>query len=277
MRPLARKLALGAILPAAILIVWHVASARSVIVPSIGSVVDVLVHPFRPLSDLDSEPFALGVGISMLRVACGFALAAATGVPVGLLIGRSATARQVLAPTMAGAMAVSPIAWIPVAIVVFGLSSAATALYGQEHWRHGLLDQLRFATVVVIWMAAYFPIALNAAAGARAVRASHLESAAVLRATPWQRLTKIILPSAAPAIMTGLRLGGGIAWRVVIAAELFPGTRGGLGYMIATAHETGNYRYAFASIIAIGAVGLCLDALLRLAAARVGRWQPRER
>ena len=90
-------------------------------------------------------------------------------------------------------------------------------------------------------------------------------------------LTKVIIPSAAPAIVTGLRVGCGIAWRVIIAAEIFPGTRGGLGYMITTAHQQATYRYAFASILVIGAIGLVLDGLLRLAENRVSRWQPRER
>jgi len=82
---------------------------------------------------------------------------------------------------------------------------------------------------------------------------------------------------AAPSIMVGLRVGGGIAWRAIIAAEIFPGTRGGLGYMIATAHMQGAYEYAFASILVIAAIGLVLDGLLRLAAARVSRWQARQR
>jgi len=184
---------------------------------------------------------------------------------------------DMLSPTMAAAMVISPIAWIPVAIIAFGLSSPATALYGDEHWRFGLMDQLRFAIVGVIWLGAFFPITLNAAGGAKRVREAHIEAARVFGATRGQLLAKVILPSAAPAIMTGLRVGGGIAWRVIIAAEIFPGTRGGLGYMIATAHEQASYEYAFASILVIGAIGLALDGLLRLAEHRVGRWQPKER
>lgn len=268
---------LGAVLPLLILLVWHVASTGSVVVPSIGSVVDVLVHPFREPPALDSTPLASGVAISVLRVLCGFGLAAVTAIPVGLLVGRSRTARDMLAPTMAAAMVISPIAWIPVAIIVFGLSSPATVVYGEQAWQAGLLDQLRFAIVAVIWLGAFFPIALNAAAGAAKVRDAHLEAAAVLGASRRQVLSKIVLPSAAPSIMTGLRVGGGIAWRVIIAAEIFPGTRGGLGYMIATAHEQASYEYAFASIIVIGAIGLALDGTLRLAARPVSRWQPKER
>ncbi|MBL7141354.1 MAG: ABC transporter permease [Planctomycetes bacterium] len=271
------RLALGAVPPIAILIVWHVASVGSVVVPSIPAVVEVLAHPFRAPPTLDATSLASGALVSILRVLAGFALAAATAVPIGLLVGRSRTAMDVLQPTMAAAMVISPIAWIPVAIIVFGLSSPATALFGDEAWRYGLLDRVRFAIVAVIWLGAFFPIALNAAAGARGVREAHIESARVLGAGRRQVLAKIILPGAAPAIVTGLRVGGGIAWRVIIAAEIFPGTRGGLGYMIATAHAQASYEYAFASIIVIGAIGLALDGLLHLAAVRVSRWQPKER
>jgi len=271
------RVLLGAIVPVVILVVWHVASVGSVVVPSIGAVLEVLAHPLREPPALDSTSLASGALVSVLRVVCGFGLAAVTAIPIGLWVGRSQTAMDMLSPTMAAAMVISPIAWIPVAIIAFGLSSPATALYGDEHWRFGLLDQLRFAIVAVIWLGAFFPIALNAAGGAKRVREAHIEAARVLGATRGQVLAKVILPGAAPSIVTGLRVGGGIAWRVIIAAEIFPGTRGGLGYMIATAHEQASYEYAFASIIVIGAIGLVLDGLLRLAEHRVGRWQPKER
>jgi NitT/TauT family transport system permease protein len=240
-------------------------------------VVDVLIHPFREPLSLDATSLASGAIISVVRVACGFALAALTAVPIGLLVGRWRPAREVLAPTIAAAMVISPIAWMPIAIIVFGLSSPATAVWGDEAWRFGLLDQLRFAIVAVIWLGSFFPIVLNTAAGAGGVRDAHLEAARVLGASRRQLLTKVVLPSAGPSIMTGLRVGGGIAWRVIIVAEIFPGTRGGLGYMITTAHEQASYEYAFASIIVIAAIGLGIDGLLRLAARRVGRWQVKQR
>lgn len=276
-KTLIRKTLLGALIPVGVLLLWHFASADSVVVPSVWSVVEILIHPFSEPACLDSTSLGNGAMVSVLRVLCGFLLAVVTGVPTGLLIGRNRTARDILAPSTSVAMAISPIAWIPVTIIVFGLSSPATTVYGQDAWKHGVLDQLRFAIIAVIWMGAFFPIVLNTASGARGVRRSHVEAATVLGAGRFQVLTKIVLPSAAPAILTGLRVAGGIAWRVIIAAEIFPGTRGGLGYMIAVAHETASYEYAFASIIVIGAIGLCLDGLLRLASLRTSRWQVRER
>ncbi len=275
--PAIRKTLLGAVVPAAVLVVWHLASRGSVVVPSIGETLDVLVHPWRTPATLDATSLADGALISVLRVVCGFGLAAGTAVPVGVLVGRSRRAMEILSPTMSAAMVISPIAWVPVAIIAFGLSSPATAVFGEEAWRYGTLDQLRWAILAVIWMGAFFPIALNAAAGARGVRDAHVEAARVFGATRGQVLAKIVFPAASPAIFTGLRVGGGIAWRVIIAAEIFPGTRSGLGYMIATAHEQAAYEYAFAAILVIGAIGLGLDGGLRLLAHRLGRWEPKER
>jgi len=261
----------------AVLLLWHVASKESAIVPSIPAVFEVLAHPLQEPASLDAIPLAQSAAISMVRVGVGFGLAVLTGVPLGLLVGRSVWASDVVSPSLGAAMVISPVAWMPVTILVFGLSSPATALYGDDSWQHGVLDQLRFAIIGVIWLGTLFPIVLNTASGARAVRQAHLEAVRVLGASRWQVLSKVVLPGAAPAILTGLRVAGGIAWRVIIAAEIFPGTRGGLGYVITTAQTQAAYEYAFASILVIGVIGLVLDGGLRLLAVPVGHWQPRER
>ncbi len=272
-----RKAARGALLPLAVLGLWWLAARHSVVIPSIASVMDVLAHPFCEPPALDSTSLASGVAVSLLRVVLGFGLAAASGIPIGLLIGRCRAVNEMLSPSIAALMVISPVAWLPVTILVFGLSSPAAACFGDNAWQHGLLDQLRFAVLAVIWMSAFFPVALNTAAGVRGVREAHVEAARVLGASPGQLIRKIILPGAAPSILTGLRLGAGVAWRVIIAAEIFPGTRSGLGYMIVTAQEQGRYEYAFAAIVIIGVIGLALDGLLRAAAWPLGRWQAAQR
>jgi len=272
-----RKILLGSLVPAGLLGIWWAMSHDSAVVPSIASVIDVLVNPWRSPADLDTTSLAAGAYISILRVLLGFGLAAVTGVAAGFLIGLSRPGREMLAPTMSVAMAISPIAWLPVSIIVFGLSTPASVLFGNEAWRHNTLDQLSFAVVAVIWYGAFFPIALSSAAGVQGVRRAHIETVHALGASRMQTLTKVILPAAMPAIFTGLRVGAGIAWRVIVAAEIFPGTRSGLGYMISASHEIGEYRYAFAAIVVIGAIGLVLDGGFRLLAWRVGHWQPKER
>ncbi len=277
MKRVIRKLILGSVIPVGLLVVWHLASAHSVVVPSIGSVAMVLAHPFTEPAELDSASLAAGIALSLTRVAVGFSLAVFTAIPIGLLVGRCRFAREALSPVMAASMAVSPIAWIPVAIIIFGLSSPATMFYGADSWRHDMLDQVRLAIVAVIWMGAFFPMVVNVAAGAAGVRKSYCEAVTVLGAGRRQVLLKVILPGAAPAILTGLRVGAGISWRVIIAAELFPGTRGGLGYMISTSHEVVAYEYAFAGIVVIAAIGLVVDGMLSLAVRRTRRWQVEER
>ena len=178
------RVALGAVVPGAVLLAWHVASAGSVVVPSVASVFDVLAHPFREPPNLDATSLASGIAASVLRVACGFALAAVTAVPAGLLMGRCRAAMDLLSPAITAAMVVSPIAWMPVAIITFGLASPATVLYGDEAWRCGALDQLRFAIVAVVWLGAFIPIVINTASGARNARASHVEAARPYQSVP---------------------------------------------------------------------------------------------
>jgi NitT/TauT family transport system permease protein len=276
-RPVA-QIVLGAVLPAAILAGWHVAAqSGSAVVPPIGEVLGVLAHPFAEPENLDSAPLGIGATVSVLRVAIGFALAAATAIPIGLLLGRLQAVRDLLNPLISAVMVISPIAWMPVAIIAFGFASVGTVLYGEEAWRADILEQLTVAVIVVVWLGAFFPIALNASAGARGVREAHIEAVRMLGAGRVQILTKVVLPSAAPAIMTGMRVGVGIAWRVMVAAEFFPGTRSGLGHMIITAKDQTEYHYLYAAILVICAIGLILDGMLRLAHLGVSRWQRKER
>lgn len=272
------QIILGAVLPVAILVGWHVAALRgSAVVPPIGKVVGVLAQPFAEPETLDSAPLGIGVIVSVLRVGIGFALAAATAIPIGLLLGRLQAVRDLLNPLISAVMVISPIAWMPVAIIAFGFASVGTVLYGEEAWRADILEQLTLAVIVVVWLGAFFPIALNTAAGARGVREAHVEAVRMLGAGRVQLLTKVVLPSAAPAMMTGLRVGVGIAWRVMVAAEFFPGTRSGLGHVIITAKDQTEYHYLYAAILVICAIGLVLDGLLRLAHLGVSRWQRKER
>lgn len=280
LQTLARKALLGALLPLVLLTVWHVASMQSVIVPSIVEVLAVFAHPFEPPRALDSGPLAMGVLVSLLRVSLGFGLSAMLAVPLGLWIGRSRLAEEIVSPILSAGMVVSPIAWLPVTILVFGLSSVGRSVFGAESWRPGLpslMEQVSYAVVAVVAVGAFIPMLFNASAGARSVREAHLEVVRMLGAGPLQRFRTVILPASLPAVLTGLRIGAGVAWRVIVAAEIFPGTRSGLGYMIATAQQQASYEYAFAAILVIAVIGLALDGVFRLLLWRVGRWQEKQR
>ena len=113
-RSAVRRFAWGSVLPLVILAVWQVAALRSALVPSVGEVMGVLAHPFREPANLDAIPLGRSALISMIRIAAGFGLAVLTGVPVGVLAGRSRGFHEAVTPALSAAMVISPVAWLPV-------------------------------------------------------------------------------------------------------------------------------------------------------------------
>jgi NitT/TauT family transport system permease protein len=140
-----------------------------------------------------------------------------------------------------------------------------------------VLDQVQLAMLFILWYGAFFPIYLSTLHGVRGVRVSFLESLRLLGASRAQVLRWVVLPHALPAIANGMRIALGVTWLVVIAAEIFPGTRGGLGYMLCTACKTSDYEYTFAALIVIGVVGLLTSGALRRLERGVSHWQAAER
>jgi ABC-type nitrate/sulfonate/bicarbonate transport system permease component len=131
--------------------------------------------------------------------------------------------------------------------------------------------------VAVICWGAFFPIFVNTVHGVTHVKALHLEVARTNGASRSQIFRHVVLPAAMPSIAAGLRIGMGTAWMVIVAAEFFPGTRSGVGYMITTSHEVTEYQYCFACIIVIGVLGLLINTGLAFFERRVGRWKAKER
>ncbi len=265
-------------LPGAVVLLWAIASrSGGTVVPTPGEVWDVLIHPLRRPPYLDSPSLAVCALISLARVLAGYTLAALTAIPLGLLAGRVRAIRRIVMPTVEFVRPICPIAWLPLAIILFGFSSLGSAIWGASAWRHEFLGQIQFAMVAIIWWGGFFPILLASVHGVEQVRGLYLEAAMMLGASRRQLFRHVILPSALPSIFTGLRVGLGIAWMVIVAAEIFPGARAGLGYMITAAHQVAQYEYAFACIVIIGALGLGMNMLLGAISDRVGFWSARER
>jgi NitT/TauT family transport system permease protein len=274
----AGRLLLGAVIPSLILLAWWLgARSGSAVVPTFGEVWDVLAHPLREPPDLQSPSLAFSVAITLLRFFIGYALALLTAVPLGVAAARSRTVESILHPAVELARPVNPIVVLPLLTVLFGLLSPASLIYGRDAWRHGLLDQLPLAMLFILWYGAFFPIYLSALHGARSTRTAHLETLRLLGAGRLQSLRWAILPHALPAIANGMRIALGVTWLVIIAAEIFPGTRSGLGYMLCMACKTSEYEYTFAAMILIGIVGLLTNEALRRFERRVGHWQAAER
>lgn len=191
---------------------------------------------------------------SIFRVGLGFVIAAALAVPLGLLLGWSSRLKMIISPTLEMIRPIPPLAWIPIAILWFGIGIKSAAF--------------------IIFLGAFFPILLNTVSGVVSINPTLIEAARTLQARDKDIFTKVLLPGAVPSIFVGLRIGVGIGWMTLVAAE-FTGVREGygLGYMIMTARDIQRPDEIIAGMLVIGLVGLLIDMGLRTVEGRMVRWQ----
>ncbi len=180
---------------------------------------------------------------SLFRVSAGFSLALVIGIPMGVTIGWSGRAFQAFNPVIQVLRPISPIAWIPVAILWFGVSD--------------------LAPIFLIFLASLFPVMTASIAAVQNIPLAHLRAAQNFGVSGTTLFKKVIFPAALPQILTGVRLALGIAWLVVVAAEMIAVTSG-LGYLIIDARNAGmRYDLVVAGMALIGLIGLILDFLVR--------------
>ena len=207
------------------------------------------LEAFRELGRLVSRPFYdngpndKGIGLQLLtslqRVFTGFALAAAVGIPLGLLIGASRRAWQALNPIVQILRPVSPLAWFPIWLVV--LKNAGSA------------------AVFVIFITALWPTVINTAAGASSVPRDQRNVAKVFRFGRLAYFRHVLVPHAMPSVVTGLRLSMGIAWMVIVAVEMLSGGSG-IGFFVWDSYNASNLAAVIAAVFLIGSIGVLLDA-----------------
>lgn len=185
---------------------------------------------------------------SLWRLLCGLALAVVIGVPLGLVIGFSKPFKWASTPPVQFLRMVSPLSWAPVAVALFGVGHAPV--------------------IFLVTAAAVWPITMNTAAGVAALDPLHMRVARTLGATPVEQVRTVVLPSIRPYVMTGVRLALGIAWVVIVPAEML-GVSSGLGYEILNARDRLAYDEMLVVIIVIGLIGITLDSL--------AQWLLRER
>lgn len=178
---------------------------------------------------------------SLFRVFIGFALAAATGVPLGLVLGQRALFRQALLPLINFFRSLSPLAWIPFAILWFGIGD--------------------LPAIFLIFMASFFPIVLATAAAVAGIPAIYFRVAQDYGLSGSRLLREVTLPAILPQVITALRVTAGVAWLVVVAAEMIAG-RDGLGFAIWDARNGLRMDLLVVGMIVIGAIGVIVDRLL---------------
>lgn len=276
---LSGRVLLGSVLPLLVFFFWWLGiKSGTAVVPTFSEVFHVLLHPFETPADLYSRSLAFSFLMTLLRLFTGFGLGVLTAVPLGLWAGHNRVVDRILYPLVQMARPINPIVLLPVATVLFGLSSLATVLAGgNEAWKYDILDQVQIAMLVILWWGAFFPIFISTVHGVRSVRTAYLEAMFLLGASKRDVLRRVTVPSVLPYLANGMRIAMGVTWLVLIAAEIFPGTRSGLGYMLCTACKTSDYQYTFAAMIVIGLVGLITDGVLSRLERSVSHWQSSER
>ncbi|MDO5666469.1 MAG: ABC transporter permease [Alcaligenaceae bacterium] len=179
---------------------------------------------------------------SLLRVAVGLAVALLIGVPVGLCLGLNKRIEMLTGLSFQLLRMVSPLAWMPIAVMIFGVGNAPVFF--------------------LLAMAAVWPIMLNTTVGVRQIPPSFMALGNSLSATPWEMLSKIVLPAILASILTGVRLAVGVLWIVLVPAEML-GVNEGLGYFILDTRDRLAYSELTAAIVIISLLGWCLDYLAR--------------
>jgi nitrate/nitrite transport system permease protein len=239
---------------ALVLLVWELLcrKAGATLPPPskvVSSTWDMIIHPFYDNGGLDIG-LAWHLGASLRRVAEGYVLASIVGVALGTLVGQSTWAMRGLDPIFQVLRTVPPLAWLPLSLAAF---------------RNG-----QPAAIFVIFITAIWPVIINTAVGIRNIPQDYRNVAAVLRLNHFEFFYKIMVPSAAPYIFTGLRIGIGLSWLAIVAAEMLIGGVG-IGFFIWDAWNSSHINEIILALFYVGLTGFVLDRIVAAAATFVTR------
>ena len=248
---------LAVLFPGAVLVIWHFATygQKFTLIPPPSDVAVALWDlAFGGVND-DAYSRTLHIHLlaSLSRVYGGFAIALAVALPLGLLIGRIALVRQVLDPTLQVLRPIPVTAWLPLAMIMFGLGPRSAFF--------------------LVCLGAFYPILINTIFGVRTVDARLFEAASMLGCTGTAQFFRVVLPASLPAIFTGLRLGLGFAWVVIVVGEM-TGVQTGLGAIIMEARQLSRTEIVICGMIVIGIAGFISDRLVMMIGKRLLRWSP---
>jgi nitrate/nitrite transport system permease protein len=233
-----------------LLAIWTLISYQSPNLPgplkTWHSAIQLFSDPFY-----DHGPNDMGVGWNILaslqRVALGFGLATLVGIPMGFIIGRFEFVARMTAPVISLLRPVSPLAWLPIGLLVFQAANPAA--------------------IWVIFISAVWPMIINTAVGVSKVPQDYMNVAKVLNLSEWKIVTKILFPFTLPYMMTGVRLSIGVAWLVIVAAEMLTGGVG-IGFWVWDEWNNLNVEHIIIAIFIVGVVGLLLELALTQIAKR---------
>ncbi len=238
------------ILPVLILIIWQIVCDRGIVSPT------SMASPARLIQTVQEEiskgTFLQNIWTSFVRVMEGFLLALIASLSLGILIGLSRTAERVTKLVLQILKPIPPIAWIPLAILWFGIGEPSK--------------------IYIIFYGAFFPMLINTVDGIHNIDPKYLELAKVYEIERFRLIRKIILPGALPSILSGVRVGLGNAWVSVVAAEMIAATRG-IGYMLSNGRSLSRPDWVILAMLLIGIVGKFMDDFLSFIFSKVMRWK----
>jgi len=245
------------LIPLFLILIWQGLSSIQVIPPyKLPSPMEIILG-FKDLLMIGVPPGHLlhnHILYSLYRVASGYVIAALLAIPLGLLMGWSPKLLKMVRPLFELIRPIPPLAWIPIAILWFGIGVKSAAF--------------------IIFLGAFFPILLNTISGVLSINPILIEAARTLHATEKDIFLKVLLPGAIPSVFVGMRIGIGIGWMTLVAAE-FTGVKEGygLGYMIMTARDIQRPDEILAGMLVIGVIGLLIDISLRTTESKIIKWQ----
>ena len=229
---------------AMLVLIWQIIAIKNSGIPSplatFNEAIVLFSDPFYRNSPND-QGIGWNVYASLKRVAVGFGLAAAIGIPLGFMIGRFTFLSRMFGPIISLLKPVSPLAWLPIGLLVFKAADPAAI------WS---------ILICSIW-----PMIINTAIGVQRVPQDYMNVARVLNLSEWKILTKILLPAVLPHMLTGVRLAIGTAWLVIVAAEMLTGGVG-IGFWVWDEWNNLNVAHIIIAIVVIGVVGLILEQVL---------------
>ena len=241
---------LGVVLPALLLTAWQVSTSlhwvKPIFLPSPWGV----IQTFREM--LFEEGLLTDFRVSAVIVIEGFLIGAVFGLAAGVAAGLSKTVEKLLGPLLNSIRQVPPVAWLPLIVLWVGIGPLAKG--------------------IMIGKAVFFPVFLNTLQGIRGVSKDYVEVARIFEYNQRLLLRKVVIPAALPSIFVGLRYGAGLAWAVVIMAEMLGGKLG-LGYLLVRSQELLLTQQLFVIIVIIGGVGFSVDVVLRRMEGNLLRWK----
>lgn len=239
-----------------LLLLWAIATNTGLVGPNYLPTPQAMGAEFVALVELGykGQPLWWHIGISLYRTLVGFAVGVALGVPLGLLSGYSRVVGAIFSPVMAFIRPIPPIAFIPMAVLYFGLGETGK--------------------IVLIVFTAFNYTYVNAHAGAVSVPIAYYRAAESIGLSRAQTFIRVVLPASIPQIFTGLKVAMALSWAVVVAAELV-GAQAGLGFMISDAAQLFRIPIVFIGIALIGVIGLALNASLNATENKLVHWKGR--